>query len=181
LVAKTGHHRLTAGDPSSGITIVLTTNVWDGEPSDLEDEVAALHVLVANMGKTPVMLAPGDLELHDGRGFHYDLYDPGASFYRATDATMASRSYARAEVGEYDPGRSGDFVPILAEGDIARLALPWGVLEPGTEMRGFLYFQQPTRTANEGTLVWHLQTPDHRPIADIRFDLFTSRPSRRRG
>jgi hypothetical protein len=172
LVAHTGHHRLTARDAQTGVTVIVTTDVWNGHPRELDRELTILHVLVANMGKDPVLLAPGDLELRDERGFRYELYDPGATFHRVRDEGSYGRDYGR----RYDIGRSNAFVAVLGPGEMAERALPWGVLEPGTQMRGFVYFDPLERTANAGRLVWHLQTPDHRPLVDAAFDLYVARP-----
>src|SRR5690606_14233580 len=80
LVAQDGSHRLSARDEGSGVTVVLTSGVWEGEPSELPDQWTVLHVMVINLGDAPVLLAPGDLELRDERGFHYELFDVGAAF-----------------------------------------------------------------------------------------------------
>lgn len=182
LVAEDGSHRLTARDSESGVTVVLTSGVWEGQPSELPEQWTVLHVLVANLGTTPVLLAPGDLELRDERGFRYELYDPGAVFARLEPGTSPD-AYAREypEVGsrDYDPGGPVEFEPIVAPGDVPAEALPWGVLEPGTQMRGFLYFESVESSATMATLTWHLTRPDHAPLVDLRFPLSVSRPSRR--
>ncbi len=174
LVAPTGHHRLVARDAGSGVTIVLTTSVWDGQPESLGNEVTVIHALVANMGSEPILLAPGDLELRDVRGFRYELLDTGASFVRVEDEA-AAQAYDRELERSYDPGRSLDFVPFLVSGDAAPRALPWGVLEPGTQMRGFLYFEPVTRTANEAALTWHIGTAEHVPVLDAVFEFYVAR------
>ena len=175
LVAPSGEHRLTARDAKTGITVILTTAAWQGEPADLEDEITVMHVLVANLGKEPVLLAPGDIELRDERGFQYDLLDPGATFHLASEQTLPSGSYARAYRLDYDIGRSDEFEYFEAHGDIAKQALPWGALEPGTQMRGYLYFEPMVDHANGGKLVWHFGTPDHRALVDTVFQLAVAR------
>lgn len=173
LVAPSGEHRMTARDDDSGVTIVLTTGVWSGEPADLERSTTVIHALVANLGPSPILLAPGDLELRDVRRFRYALLDPGASFERVDepDTPAASSRYDRELQRSYDPGRTLEFQPLLADGDVPRLGLPWGVLEPGTQMRGFLYFEPFVRSADGGELRWHIGTPDHQPLFDARFAL----------
>jgi hypothetical protein len=177
LVAPTGHHRLIARDQSSGVTVVLTTGVWEGQPGELDDQVTVIHALVANLGERPILLAPGDLVLRDVRGFRYELLDTGASFVRVepVESDPGAEGYDRELERSYDPGRSLDFEPFLVSGDAAPLALPWGVLEPGTQMRGFLYFEPVTRTANEASLVWHLETAEHAPVLDAVFDFYVAR------
>jgi hypothetical protein len=178
LVASNGDHRLTARDATSGVTVVLTSGVWQGDPASLPNEWTVLHVLVANLGREPVLIAPGDLELRDERGFHYELYDPGAVFELA-DPEAPAEQYGRVYHRDYDPGGPVEFEPIVAPGDVPSRALPWGVLEPGTQMRGFVYFEPVQASANTATLTWHVARPDHAPVVELRFPLFVSRTPRR--
>lgn len=179
LVADTGEHRLTAQDEDSGVSVVLTTGVWDGKPSDLPQQWTVMHVLVANLGDQPMLLAPGDLELRDDRGFLHELLDAGAVFELAEGD--GSIPYGRTYHRDYDPGGPVDFEPIVAPGTVAARALPWGVLEPGTQMRGFVYFQPVEPVTNTATLTWHVRRPDHAPVVDLRFDLHVSRTRRAKG
>ena len=178
LVAEDGSHRLTARDAESGLTVVLTSDVWQGDPADLPEQWTALHVLVANLGKEPVLLAPGDFELRDERGFRYELLDPGAAF-ELLDPSQRVEAYGRLYHRDYDPGGPVEFEPIIAPGDVPAEALPWGVLEPGTQMRGFVYFESVESSANEATLTWHVIRPDHAPVVDLRFPLWVARERRR--
>lgn len=172
LVAEDGHRRLVARD--AGVTVVVTTGAWTGDPLDLDDEITVLHVLVANLGEVPIRLAPGDLQLLDTRGFRYELLDTGASFVRVGDPDAVA--YDRADDRSYDPGRSLDFVPYDAPDAAIAGALPWGLLEPGTQMRGFVYFEQVVRTANQARLNWRIASADDGPVLDVAFDLFVARP-----
>lgn len=176
LVARSGEHRLTARDPESGVTVVMTSGAWNGVPEDLEEALTVLHILVANEGTQPVLLAPGDFEFRDRRGFAYAVLDAGGSFRPADASERAAGKYDFRWEGSYDPGGPGHVERILPQGDIARLALPWGVLLPGTQMRGYLYLEPITPTANGGALTWHLQTPTHQRIADLVFPLAVARP-----
>jgi hypothetical protein len=175
LVAPSGEHRLAARDQSSGVTVILTTGAWQGAPADLEGELTVVHVLVANLGKEPILLAPGNVDLVDRRGFRYDLLDPGATFHLASDEPRTGAAYGRSYRAEYDIGRSENFQWFEAIGDIAELAMPWGVLEPGTQMRGYLYFEPMVQQANGGKLTWHFGTPDHRAVVDTVFELAVAR------
>lgn len=171
LVSPDGEHRLGVHDDATGITVVLTTGVWSAEPKRLPNDVAVVHVLVANLGTQPLLLAPGDLELRDTRGFRYALLDAGASFEAVEgDGEASAQRYDRELARSYDPGRAMAFEPFAAGDDVPRLALPWGTLAPGTQMRGFLYFEPITRTANEAVLRWHLGDPEHRPLFDAVFE-----------
>jgi len=164
LVAADGSRRMVARDPHSGISVVLTAGAWDGSPSDLDGEVTVVHALVANMGSLPVRLAPGDLDLVDERGFRHQLIDVGGSFIRAGEADHG-----------YHPGRDPGYSRLEWGGEPAALALPWGVLAPGTQMRGYLYFRRAETTANAVTLTWHFFTDQSRPLVDLAFDFFVAR------
>lgn len=174
LVASGGEHRLSAHDEPSGVTVVLTSGVWGGHPTDLPEQWTILHALVANLGDEPVLLAPGDLELRDERGFSHELLDVGAAFALA-DPSAPVEPYGRQYHRDYDPGGPVEFEPIVPVGDTAEHALPWGVLEPGTQMRGFLYFESVEPAANAATLTWHVTRPDHARVVDLRFELFVAR------
>jgi hypothetical protein len=173
LVAADGSHRLMGQDAQSGVTVVLTTESWSGDSAYSED-LAIFHLLVANMGSEPVLIAPGDFELRDDRNFHVVLYDAGGAF-QALPPDANPDDYADQPV-PYDPGRGHNYESIRTDdGELGRLALPWGVLLPGTQMRGYVYFEDVRDSANSATLVWHAQTPDHRPLADFGFNLHVAR------
>jgi len=167
LVAVDGSRRMVARDPQTGISVVLTTGAWSGSPSDLDAEVTVIHALVANMGTTPVRLAPGDLELVDERGFRHPLLDVGGSFHRSGETDSG-----------YHPGRDLSYNRLDWGGEVAALALPWGVLAPGTQMRGYLYFRRLDTTANAATLTWHLYSDKSQPLVDLAFDFFVARRAR---
>ncbi len=162
LVASDGTHRLVARDDASGLTVVLTTEAWPDEAYGAGD-LTVVHVLVSNLSAQRVLLAPGDFELVDSRGFRYRLRDAGARFREQSTPD-----------GAYDPGQGNDFVGISG-GELARNALPWGVLEPGTQMRGFVYFESMVDRANHAELIWHAESPSHQPIVDFSFPLSVSR------
>ena len=170
LVAPSGEQRLIVRDAPTGVTLVVTTGAWQGRPSDLEDELTVMHILVTNGGDEPVLLAPGDLELADRRGFRYALLDPGATFRRATASEISAKRYDLEYADTYDRGGPGEGQRFAPGGDLAPAALPWGVLEPGTQMRGFVYFEPMTQNANAAQLTWHLGTPNHRPLVDTVFE-----------
>ena len=173
VVASDGSHRLIARDAATGITMVLTTETWPGDAAYGED-LTIVHVLVANMGPQPVLLAPGDFELRDDRGFDYVLYDAGGAF-QAVASGPELDAFSGGPIA-YDPGRSRDYETIRTEdGQLGRLALPWGVLLPGTQMRGFVYFDDLRGSANHATLRWYVQTPQHQPLAQFGFRLHVAR------
>ena len=166
LVAADGSRRMVARDPQSGISVVLTTGAWDGSP-DIDNEVTVIHALVANMGSTPVRLAPGDLDLVDERGFRRQLLDAGGSFILSGETDRG-----------YHPGRDLDYGRLEWNGgDVNALALPWGVLAPGTQMRGYLYFRKLDH-ANAATLTWHFFSDKNQPLVDLAFDFVVARAAR---
>lgn len=173
LVAKNGEHRLVARDRETGVTAVITTGVWPGDPA-FANEATIVHTLVSNEGDKPILLAPGDIELKDIRGFKSTLLDTGATFERVA-ATEEAFVYDRRFDRNYDPGTYGEFEQVVVPPEIIDQALPWGVLEPGTQMRGFVFFEPNIRTMTQAKLVWHVTTPEHVPLADLVFDLYVAR------
>lgn len=167
LVAVDGSRRMVARDPQTGISVVLTTGAWGGSPSDLDGDVTVIHALVANMGTTPVRLAPGDLDLVDERGFRHPLLDVGGSFIRSGEVDRG-----------YHPGRDLAYNRLDWGGEVAALALPWGVLAPGTQMRGYLYFRRIDSIANAATLTWHFFSDKNQALVDLAFDFFVARSAR---
>lgn len=172
-VAENGEHRLVARDEQTGVTVIITTGVWPGDPEFARD-ATIIHTLVANNGNQPILLAPGDIELRDIRGFQATLLDTGATFDRVTSEEGAM-AYDRAYERNYDPGTFTEFEQAVVPAEISSQALPWGVLEAGTQMRGFLFFESITRTTNQAKLVWHVTSPDHVPLSDLVFDLYVAR------
>jgi len=175
LVAPTGETRQTGRDAESGVTMVVTSGAWTGSPEGLEEELEVLHVLVANDGNQPILLAPGDFEFRDRRGFRYAVLDTGASFRPATNAERNSGRYDFDLERGYDPGGPASVERIAPLGDLARLALPWGVLLPGSQMRGYLYLEPVAESANGGRLTWRMTTPAHQRIADVVFEMSVAR------
>lgn len=175
LVGQGGHHRQTARAPGGEVTIVLTTRAWGALPSDLEQQLAVLHVLVVNNGDEPIRLAPSDISFKDRRGFQYDLLDPGVSFYSVDSPQQPG--YGRAYDEDYDPGMGDQdhLRAFAALDDVAALALPWGVLGPRTQMRGYLYFEPITAHANGGELRWRLHTSQDKLIYEAVFKLAVAR------
>ena len=177
LVAPDGGRRMQALHGNSGLSMVVTVGAWDGA-SYLQDDLTIVHVLVANMGQEPVLLAPSDFTLAESRGFDFVLFDTGASFHAVPAG--ADLSHYRAP-SSYDPGSGlGETESVAGlDRNLANAALPWGVLQPGTQMRGYLYFERVEDKANDAQLVWHAQSWDHRPVADFVFDLSVARLPRR--
>jgi hypothetical protein len=178
LVAADGERRLIARDQASGVSVVLTLGAWDGDPPGLAQELTVVHVLVANMGTAPVRIAPGDFELVDERGFAYDVFDTGGSFQVVDTAAggAAGGGAVTVRVGRgYPNGRSDRVRSFQVGGDVAAAALPWGYLQPGTQVRGYVYFERLEDSAHRGRLVWHLAREGDQPLADLQFELFVAR------
>lgn len=169
LVAADGSRRMIAQDKKDGLTMVVTTGAWTG--SEIVDKTySVIHVLIDNQGKTPVLIAPGDFQLRDRFGFLYSLYDAGGTFRKV----VPGESYV--DHRSYDPGLDTPFSEgYSSDPEFARAALPWGVLDPGTQIRGFLYFDRLSANANRGTLLWQAQTPTHQRLSTLGFALFVAR------
>ncbi len=178
LVGPGGNHRLVARDPSTGVSLVVTTGSWDGRPPNLPRQLTVVHALVANMGRAPIRLAPGDFELVSDRGFARAVLDAGGSFSVAQQDGDAPPRYSEGR-GGYPLGASPNVVSLNSDSrDVHALALPWGVLYPGTDMRGFLYFEQVETISNSARLVWHVHDASGRHLVDLGFDLVVARPKR---
>ena len=170
LVAPDGARRLQAGDPASGITVVMTTTAWDGDDW-VAEEFTPVHVLISNRGERPVRLAPGDFEFEDRRGFRYPLTDVGHYFNTASPGASTVRVSA-----SYDTGLDPRFRAQAVPREVSAAVLPWGVLQPGTSMRGFLLFDPIPETANGGVLRWYAITPEQQTLALFEFELAVARP-----
>ncbi len=166
LVARDGSRRMMARDPDTGLTVILTLGAWEGNPSNLDQDITVIHALVANMGTSTIRLAPGDIDLFDERGFRRELLDAGGSFLVSGESDKG-----------YHPGRTYDFGRIEWNGgDVGATALPWGLLKPGTQMRGYIYFQRLDNAGNAGSLTWHFYNDKDQPLVDLAFDLYVVRP-----
>ncbi|HFE44843.1 MAG TPA: hypothetical protein ENJ18_05005, partial [Nannocystis exedens] len=95
LVAADGSHRQAAVDPTSKLSVVLTTGAWEGDPYYFDEDTTVIHAVIANMGNKPIRLAPGDIDLFDERGFQHELLDAGGTF-----------ALAGKQVSGYSTGRS---------------------------------------------------------------------------
>lgn len=169
LVAADGSRRMIARNNEQGLTMVVTTGAWTGS-STVDETYSVIHVLIDNQGSTPVLIAPGDFQLRDRFGFLYSLYDAGGTFRKV----IPNEPYVDHRT--YDPGQDTPFSSgYSSDPEFARAALPWGILDPGTQIRGFLYFDRLSANANRGTLLWQAQTPNHQPLSTLGFALFVAR------
>lgn len=169
LVAADGARRMIARAPDQGLTMVLTTGAWTGGHV-VRESYSVLHVLIDNKGTQPVLIAPGDFQLRDRFGFLYPLSNAGGTFRRVASADQY------VDHRSYDPGANTPFSEGYSnDPEFAQAALPWGVLEPGTQIRGFLYFDKLSANANQGTLLWRAQTPKHQLLTTMGFSLFVAR------
>ena len=131
------------------------------------------------MGRAPIRLAPGDFALVTDRGFARALLDAGGSFAVAQQDQSAPPRYA-SDRGGYPLGASSNVIEFSSDSrDVHAMALPWGILQPGTDMRGFLYFEKMEDIANFARLVWRVHDAAGRPLVDLGFDLAVARPKRR--
>lgn len=169
LVAADGSRRMIARNSDKGLTMVVTTGAWTGSEA-VDQTYSVIHVLIDNQGTSPVLIAPGDFQLRDRFGFLYSLYDAGGTFRKV----IPNEPYVDQRT--YDPGQDTPFSSgYSADPEFARAALPWGILDPGTQIRGFLYFDRLSANANRGTLLWQAQTPNHQPLSAMGFALFVAR------
>ena len=51
--------------------------------------------------------------------------------------------------------------------DVLGMGLPQGVVKPGGQVSGFVYFQRPAPEVHQLRLMWTATTPDGRPVARL--------------
>jgi hypothetical protein len=148
----------------TGVRMVVRARAWQGDPETLESEMTPLFVEITNSSNHPLLVRYRDLQIHtnEGESFAalppYDIdedvterlavYDYSYAGFRV--APYLANYYPRMHVADpywWDGGYYDAFVPAyrrvrLPTQDMIRLALPEGVLEPGSKMSGFVYFEE---------------------------------------
>lgn len=140
------------------VEVVARTGAWSGWPADLSRLTTPIHVRVVNRGATPVRVSHDDVALVAGgvrlpavlpyevRGVVYappPAALPSAGFSPDVADSSATPHWAlrgSATAAEADPARVGEqfALPSL---DMLDGALPEGVVPPGDEASGFVYFE----------------------------------------
>jgi hypothetical protein len=175
-------HAGSAGAPAAsvnvgGVEIGVTANAWRGWPTELPRLVTPVLVRLANRGDVPVRVDPRTfaLTLPDGRLAAMLPADVRGMTPAPAPAALAQAGAALGPTRErsgagwalnepsldprVDPSHEPDRTWELPSADMLALALPDGLLAPGREVSGFVYFERAPRQVRETTLTW--------PVVDV--------------
>src|SRR5947207_6394888 len=168
-------HAGSSGAPAAsasvgGIEIGATADAWRGWPAGLPRLVTPVHVRLSNRGDVPVRVDPRTfvLTLPDGRRAAMLPADVRGMTREPAPAAVAQAGAALGPTRErsgagwalnepaldprVDSSHEPDRTWELPSADMLALALPDGVLAPGREVSGFVYFERAPRQAREITL-----------------------------
>lgn len=132
----------TALYEDGNVEVVVKANAWKGYPSDLSSYVVPLYVEVVNKSDREVWIDFKDMLLTDEGGNQYNALSPKDAAEIAKRGGRVGVSFGLSYgtpwwgLGWWAPAYTGD------EGsDVVKYALIPGRIEPGSRLRGFVYFQ----------------------------------------
>lgn len=161
-----------------GLIVTVETDAWRARPSGLADTVFPLLVTVRNTGTFPVTVARQDFALLDPANRQYPpipaadvaaMYGGGGGSGVAVSPSIGfggatgSRPWMGGGIG-VTFGSWGSDVR-----DIVPLAFPDGSVQPGAEVRGFLYFPRLAPDVREARLVLVVRELPGAPQLEFRF------------
>lgn len=147
---------------SNGVRMTARADAWEGTPQTLHRHVTPMRVTIVNEGAVPVRIAYNQFRLVGDSGRRYSALPPfqiegdartalGAPLYPPTGfgyAPYVRPYYSSVPIYPFEPNvgywnRYGSVMRTvdLPTTDMLRKALPEGVLQPGGEVTGFLYFE----------------------------------------
>ena len=158
---------------AGGVEVSATANAWRGWPAELGRVVTPVRVRLANRGATPVRVDATTFALALPEGGRRAAMLPADVRGVAAAPAPAALPHAGAALGPTrersgagwalneaaldplaDPSQEPDRVWGLPSAHMLDLALPEGVLAPGREVTGFVYFERAPRSARAATLTW---------------------------
>jgi hypothetical protein len=161
-----------------GLLVAVEAEAWKARPSSLGDTVLPLLVTLRNTGTRPVTVARQDFALLDPTNRQYLPIPPGdvAAMFGGGSGSGVGISPSVGIAGS-SGGRSvfggGLGVTFGSWGsdtrDIIPLALADGPIQPGAEVRGFLYFPRPAPESQGVRLVAILRDLPGTPQLEFRF------------
>jgi hypothetical protein len=161
-----------------GLRVSVEIGAWNARPSGLTDTVLPLLVTLRNTGTHPVTVARQDFALLDQANRQYLPIPPAdvAAMYGGASGSGVGISPS-VGFGGSSGGRSfyggGLGVTFGSWGsdmrDIIPLGLAEGPIQPGAEVRGFLYFPRPAPETQGFRLVAVLGDPPATPPLEFRF------------
>ncbi len=131
---------------AAGVRSVAQVGAWRAEPVNLGGAVTPILVTIDNQSGAPLRLRPSGFALVSGDGRRFVAQ--AASDIHSAVAHAGPPSYAFPDPFFYDLYVSDDpesMWTALPTSDMIQLALPERVLEPRTNVSGFLYFPRLAR------------------------------------
>lgn len=155
----------------AGVRVEARTDAWSARPENLETEVTPILVRITNQSSMPLRLRYNEFHLVGPGGQSFAAIPPfsleGEVTRPINRPAFASTGFSVAPyLGGYYPGITrfgGAFAPDpiyygtygtrfrdleLPTDQMLELALAEGVLDPGGEVQGFLYFEEAGELAN---------------------------------
>jgi hypothetical protein len=160
-----------------GLRLSVEVNAWQGRPSSLASYVLPFLVIVKNTGTAPVIIARTDFSLLDDANRQYLPLLPSEVVTIMGGQVSGTTVYPSVGVGGSSGGSTvfgvGVGVALGAYGtdtrDIIPQALAEGQIQPGAEVRGFLYFPQPAPGYKSLRLVYSRRDLPDQPRLDFEF------------
>jgi len=164
-----------------GLLVAVEAGAWNARPSGLADTVLPLLVTLRNTGDRPVTMARQDFALLDQANRQYlpipavdvaAMYGGGGGSGVAVSPSIGfggssggwgNRSFVGGGLGMTFGSWGSDIREIIP------LALADGPIQPGAEVRGFLYFPRPAPDTQEVRLVAVFRDLPGTPQVEFRF------------
>jgi hypothetical protein len=164
-----------------GLLVAVEAGAWNARPGSLPDTVLPLLVTLRNTGDRPVTVARQDFALLDQANRQYlpipavdvaVMYGGGGGSGVAVSPSVGfggssggwgNRSFVGGGLGLTFGSWGSD------TRDIIPMALADGPIQPGAEVRGFLYFPRPAPDTQEVRLVAVLRDLPGTPQVEFRF------------
>lgn len=147
----------------AGIRLTVDAKAWGGDPSDLDEKMVPVQVTIQNQSGRPVRLSYDAFSLVTPDGKRFEVVSPfridGSEQPIVTPMLTYDRFAVAARHAPFYPGVEvwpDSITPAeqvtanrwnttwsdrLPTAEMLSLALPEGVLRPGGEISGFLYFE----------------------------------------
>jgi hypothetical protein len=160
-----------------GLRLSVEVNAWQGRPSSLASYVLPFLVILKNTGTAPVIIARTDFSLLDDANRQYLPLAPTEVVTIMGGQVSGTSVYPSVGVGGSSGGSTvygvGLGISLGSYGtdtrDIIPQALAEGPIQPGAEVRGFLYFPQPAPGYKSLHVVFSPRDPPGQPRLDFEF------------
>ncbi len=160
-----------------GLRVSVEANAWQGRPGSLAGYVLPFLVILRNTGTAPVTIARTDFSLLDDANRQYLPLVPTEVVTIMGGQVSGTTVYPSVGVGGSSGGSTvygvGLGIALGAYGtdtrDIIPQALAEGPIQPGAEVRGFLYFPQPASGYKSLRLVFSPREIPGTPRLDFEF------------